>query len=104
MEDAREAQKQALEELDDQRKPFLDIHEMLNKGRDMILERDAEPIDIGRVTKNPYQYYEPHTGGMPAVICTCGWKKSHLRFKVLEQASLRHFNKTGHNTNPKGEW
>lgn len=53
---------------------------------------------------SPYQYYEPAegTGGLPAVICTCGKSKHHLRMKVLQVWSEKHYNKTGHKPERKG--
>lgn len=81
-------------------------HEMLPVVDDMVekLVQEAsepvrEPPDSNRY-KEPFQYYESAegTGGLPAVICTCGWSKHHLRFKVLGRASEKHWLKTGHNT------
>lgn len=107
MQDAWEANQEALKELSEHKKmrglnPKLSVLDEAVVNESMLerLEATAKPIEMSSAPKVHYQYYEPHTGGLPAVICTCGWKKSHLRFKVLEQASLRHFNKTGHNTKP----
>ena len=102
MEDAWKAHQQALEELQ-----IPKIHELkelpesirreINERERKLLEANAEPVKEDRY-KEPFVYYEPAegTGGVPAAICTCGWRKPHYRFKVLQKAANRHSEKTGH--------
>lgn len=100
------------EKFNEAREALAEMHE--HKKSDPALERMAQehvedvlrPIREPRghpKYKEPFQYYEPAegTGGLPAIICTCGWSKHHLRLKVLGKASEKHFMKTGHNTKPK---
>lgn len=103
MEEAREAMEAALKALsieEMERQLNEEMERQLNEHIQKTLERDAEPLVIESKPKTHYQYYEPAegTGGLPAVVCTCGEKKHHLRFKVLERWSQKHFEKTGHNT------
>lgn len=80
------------------------VHELANQHVKEQLEALSKPIEVPTEPKTHFQYYEPAegTGGLPAVICTCGQSKRHLRFKVLERWSEKHFNKTGHNVYVKG--
>lgn len=99
MQEAFEAHKEALRELQVEELHKLDpkLEEMANNRVRELLEATGEPIKPNQY-KDPFQYYEPAegTGGLPAVCCTCGWKKHHLRMKVLQQAALKHLEKTGH--------
>lgn len=99
MEEAWKAQAKAMQELDieEHKKPSLAMEEMINKRVEELLTANTEPIEPGRY-KEPFMYYEPAvaTGGLPAAICTCGWKKHHVRLKVLKAAAEKHYIKTGH--------
>lgn len=102
MEDAWKANQEALEELSipkihELKELSPEMERMLAERTQKLLERDTEPIKESRY-KEPFVYYEPAegTGGVPAVICTCGWRKPHYRFKVLQKAAIRHSEKTGH--------
>lgn len=105
MEDAQHAHARAeylLQEDGTHRLRRPELEAKLNELAGDDLRANAEPIEPSEY-KEPFQYYEPSegTGGLPAVVCTCGWSKHHLRFKVLQKASERHYHKTGHNTKPQ---
>lgn len=46
--------------------------------------------------KEYFIHFEPHSGGGPNLVCTCGWKYKHHRPKVLRRAIQRHTLKTNH--------
>lgn len=106
MHEAREAYAEARAALlteDDYKHVTDEGQQRINDLQRELLEANAKPVEVPAKPKVHFQYYEPAegTGGLPAVICTCGQSKRHLRFKVLEQWSAKHFKKTGHNTKPK---
>lgn len=96
-EQALDEAKAALQEIHDHKKPSPAMKEMLNNLVNELLQATAEPVRPERY-KDPFIYYKPSegTGGVPAAICTCGWRKPHYRFKVLKKAAIKHFEKTGH--------
>lgn len=104
MEEAFEAQMKALNEmgLNDHKRLEPVVEKLVNQKIAEDLKIHSEPLEVPTDPKVHFQYYEPAegTGGLPAVICTCGAKKHHLRFKVLGKWSEKHFAKTGHNTKP----
>lgn len=82
---------------------MVDRQTALYSSAKVALESPSKPSEAPNGGKVHYQYYEDAagTGGLPAVICTCGWSKHHLRLKVLGRASEKHWLKTGHNTKPQ---
>lgn len=102
MEDAYKYHAKALEELRadhkmEELRTKLQLEQEANNRTRELLGAHAEPVEEDRY-KEPFVYYEPSegTGGVPAAICTCGWRKPHYRFKVLQKAAIRHSEKTGH--------
>jgi hypothetical protein len=104
MEDANKAYMQTLEEMRTAEPEILE-HKKISEGMarlanervNELLRTNAEPVKEDRY-KEPFVYYEPAegTGDVPAAICTCGWRKPHYRFKVLQKAAIKHAEKTGH--------
>jgi len=103
MEDAHKAAAKALKELniDESKKMSKEMEKRANERTRKLLERYSDPVDPGKY-KEPVMYYEPAegTGGLPAIICTCGQKKSHLRRKVLQRWAEKHTDRTGHKPIP----
>jgi hypothetical protein len=99
MEDAARYHKKALEDLEiiELKKPSEAMERLLNERVEELLEANTEPVEPNRYV-DPLVYYEPAegTGGVPKAICTCGWSKTHYRFKVLQKAAIKHAEKTGH--------
>lgn len=107
MEEAWKAQLEALKELDiyEHKKMTPAMEREVNERTRKLLERDSEPLELSKY-KEPIMYYEPAegTGGLPAIICTCGQQKRHLRRKILQRWAEKHTAKTGHKPTPyKGE-
>jgi|KBSMisStaDraftv2_1062788.scaffolds.fasta_scaffold90135_3 hypothetical protein len=103
MEDAHKAAAKALQELqiEEHKRLTPAMEREVNKRVQKLLERDSEPVEPD-LYKEPVMYYEPAegTGGLPAIICTCGQQKRHLRRKVLQRWAEKHTDRTGHKPIP----
>ena len=97
MEEAIQAHAKALEQLQDHKKFSAEREAEVNELVRERLEASGEPVEPTKY-KEPVMYYEPAegTGGLPAIMCTCGRKKSHLRMRVLQRWAEKHYLKTGH--------
>lgn len=99
MQEATEAHLQALAEMrmDEYRRLDPMVERVANERVRELLEASGEPVEVTKY-KEPVMYYEPAegTGGLPAIMCTCGRKKSHLRMRVLQRWAEKHYLKTGH--------